>query len=105
MPRTFSVTKGIGNTLLSIFLLSIAYSASASSPDAWQELYRTTGQACLQASRLKDAKLIGAPVTFAHAVLYRINGVWPQAHMKGKKAKVYCLHPYPDGTPEIVERH
>lgn len=104
MTHAFIVSKGIRTILASVFLFAVAASAAASSPDAWKDLYRKTGSACLQASGLKHAKLMGEPVTFRHAVLYRINGVWPQAHMKEKKAKVYCLHPYPDGEPEIMER-
>lgn len=96
---------GVRNILASMFLLVVAFSATASSPDAWNDLYRNTGTACLKSSGLKHAKLIGEPVTFRQAILYRINGIWPQAHMKGKKAKLYCLHPYPEGEPEIVTRH
>lgn len=105
MECTYMTQRGLRTILLTIFLAAFAHSAFASSSAAWQELYRKTGNACLQASGLQHAKLVGEPVTFAHAVLYRINGVWPQAHMKGQKAKLYCLHPYPDGAPEIVERH
>jgi len=32
-----------------------------------------------------------------------IRDRWPQAHMQGKTGKVYCLHPYPNGEPEIVD--
>ena len=83
--------------------LGVAGSASASSPDAWQALYDTTAQACLKQSGLKKAKVIEGPVLFSNAILYKIKGVWPQAHMKGKTGKVYCLHPYPNGEPEIVD--
>lgn len=97
----------VNQALFGMLLLAVfgwTQNTYASSPDAWQQLYRQTGEACLQASGVKKARLVGAPVTFSHAVLYRINGVWPQAHMKGKKARLYCLHPYPEGAPEIVER-
>lgn len=83
--------------------LGVVGSASASSPDAWQALYDTTAQACLKQSGLKKAKVIEGPVLFSNAILYKIKGVWPQAHMKGKTGKVYCLHPYPNGEPEIVD--
>ncbi|MBF8178045.1 MAG: hypothetical protein K2Y13_01510 [Burkholderiaceae bacterium] len=78
-------------------------SAHASSPDAWDALYKSTQQACLQKSGLKNAKLIEGPVLFAGDILYKIRGKWPQAHMQGKTGKVYCLHPYPNGEPEIVD--
>jgi hypothetical protein len=77
--------------------------AFASSPAAWDELYRSSSQACLQKSGLRDARILEGPITFSGAVLYRIGGIWPQAHMQGKIGKVYCLHPYPDGAPEIAE--
>lgn len=98
------VKHALFGILLPLTIFGWTQNTYASSPEAWQQLYKQTGEACLQASGVKKAKLVGAPVTFPHAVLYRINGVWPQAHMKGKKAKLYCLHPYPDGAPEIVER-
>lgn len=103
--NTGRVKRVLFGMLLPLAVLGWTQNIYASSPDAWQQLYQQTGEACLQASGVKKAKLVGAPVTFSHAVLYRINGVWPQAHMKDKKAKLYCLHPYPNGMPEIVERH
>lgn len=77
--------------------------ASASSPDAWKVLYDTTADACLKQSGLKKPKVVEGPVLFSNAILYKIKGTWPQAHMKGKKGKVYCSHPYPNGAPEIVD--
>jgi hypothetical protein len=90
--------------LLMFAILAPVISASqASSPDAWKDLYRTTGTACLQKSGLKNPKVIEGPTVFSHAVLYKIRGTWPQPHMKGKPGRVYCLHAYPHGEPEIVE--
>ncbi|RBA24437.1 hypothetical protein EV677_0083 [Herminiimonas fonticola] len=83
--------------------LSMVGSASASSPDAWQVLYDTTAHACLKKSELKKARVVEGPLLFSNTILYKIKGVWPQAHMKGKTGKVYCLHPYPNGEPEIVD--
>lgn len=91
------------NILMFSALAAVASAANASSPDAWNDLYRTTSQSCLNKSGLKNARVIEGPVTFSHAVLYKIRGVWPQPHMKGKTGKVYCVHPYPDGAPEIGE--
>jgi hypothetical protein len=87
---------------LTFFAASIT-AAHASSPDAWNDLYRTTGEACLKQSGLKKPRLVEGPTTFAHAVLYKVQGRWPQSHMKNKIGRVYCLHPYPDGAPEIVD--
>ena len=100
-----------GKNMRSIFLLGLfsamacmpATSAWASSPDAWQALYKQTADACLKKSALKKPKIVEGPVLFSSAILYRIKGGWPQPHMKGKTGKVYCLHPYPDGAAEIVD--
>lgn len=77
--------------------------ASASSPEAWKVLYDATAHACLQQSGLKKPKVVEGPLVFSNSILYKIKGTWPQAHMKGKKGKVYCSHPYPSGAPEIVD--
>jgi hypothetical protein len=97
MRRIF--LPGIFSAALCIFTTS----ALASSPDAWQALYKETADACLKKSALKKAKIVEGPVQFSHAILYRIKGTWPQAHMKGKTGKLYCLHSYPDGEAEIVD--
>lgn len=90
--------------LLALGLLAAFHiSAQASSPQAWDDLYRGTKQSCLKQSGLKNAKVVEGPVLFAGDVLYKIRGTWPQAHMKGKVGKVYCLHSYPNGEPEVVD--
>lgn len=93
----------VTSTTLAVAALSVTGFASASSPDAWQALYDTTATACLKQSGLKKAKVIEGPVLFSTTILYKIKGIWPQAHMKGKTGKVYCLHPYPHGEPEIID--
>lgn len=97
MRRIFLL--GIFSAAASIFVAS----AFASSPDAWQALYKQTGDACLKKSGLKKPKIVEGPVLFSSAILYRIKGIWPQQHMKGKTGKVYCLHSYPNGKAEIVD--
>ncbi|MFL9878678.1 hypothetical protein PQR63_09810 [Herbaspirillum rhizosphaerae] len=77
--------------------------AQASSADQWEKLKADTRAACLSESGFKQAKVLEGPIIFSNRVLYRIGGIWPQKHMKGKSGKVYCLHPYPDGKAEIVE--
>jgi hypothetical protein len=98
-----TIRRMISSSAFSFAALSAAGYSSASSPDAWQALYDATAQACLKQSGLKKAKVIEGPVLFSAAILYKIKGVWPQAHMKGKTGRVYCLHPYPNGEPEIVD--
>jgi len=100
LPSTLFKAALTSVVVVSIFITANAH---ASSPDAWQDLYRKTGDACLQKSGLKKPKLIEGPVLFAHEVLYKVKGNWPQPHMKNKVGAVYCLHPYPEGEPEIVD--
>ena len=80
-----------------------AASAHASSADEWAKLKADTRAACLSESGFRQPKVLEGPIIFSNRVLYRIGGIWPQQHMKGKSGKVYCLHPYPDGKAEIVE--
>ena len=98
-----TMRRMIASGVFACAALNAAGYSSASSPDAWQALYDTTAQACLKQSGLKKAKVIEGPVLFSNTILYKIKGVWPQAHMKDKTGRVYCLHPYPNGQPEIVD--
>lgn len=77
--------------------------AQASSADQWKKLKADTRATCLAESGFRQAKVLEGPIIFSNRVLYRIGGIRPQPHAKGKAGKVYCLHPYPDGRPEIVE--
>lgn len=89
--------------ILCSLLLAACATASASTDAAWKSLFAQTRAACIQASGLKTPKVALGPIQFSSAIAYRINGTWPQAHMKGRRGTVYCLHPYPDGKPEIAE--
>jgi hypothetical protein len=86
-----------------LLLLASSSSVLASSSGAWHTLQADTRKACLAKSGLKKAKVIEGPIMFANTVLYRIGGTWPQPHMNGKYGKVYCLHRFPQGEPEIGE--
>ncbi len=96
-----TIRRTIFSSAFALAALSVSGHALASSPDSWQTLYDTTAQACLKQSALKEAKVIEGPIVFSNTILYKIKGIWPQAHMKGKEGKVYCLHPYPNGGAEI----
>lgn len=102
--RTLQLT-GIASLKVALVTMSLmlAGSAQASSADQWEKLKADTRAACLSESGFKQAKVLEGPIIFSNRVLYRIGGIWPQKHMKGKSGKVYCLHPYPDGKAEIVE--
>ena len=88
-------------SLLALLLVSTA--ASASSDAAWKALYERTEKACVKKSALKDAHTVGDRIVFAKAILYRVEGTYPQPHMNGQRGTVYCLHPYPKGRAEIAE--
>lgn len=87
--------------LLTGILIATTSGAWASSSEAWQALYDQTAQACLKNSTLKDPRIVDGPVVFNSAIVYRIKGLQPQGN--GQVTSAYCLHPYPNGTPEIAE--
>ena len=89
--------------LLMILLATGATTVFASSEAAWDALYERTEKACLKKSALNDPQVVGERVVFGKHILYRVEGIYPQAHMKGQKGSVYCLHPYPKGRPEIAD--
>ena len=90
--------------ILLMTLLAVgSTTAFASSDAAWEALYARTEKACLKKSALTDPKVVGERVIFGKHILYRVEGTYPQAHMKGAKGSMYCLHPYPKGRPEIAD--
>ncbi|GGF66648.1 hypothetical protein GCM10007301_27930 [Azorhizobium oxalatiphilum] len=80
-----------------------AFPASASSPDAWAELFGKAKAACLKASGLKEARALGAPTDFSDRVLVLVSGRWPQPHMKNQKATFACLYGKASGQAEAQE--
>lgn len=99
--NTISATFLVIGILLGIVLHN--HEALASHKGLWNKIRQDTRRACLEASEFKDPKILEGPLMFTSAVMYRVGGVWPQAHMDGQSGKVYCLHPYPKGKPEIIE--
>ncbi|MDQ7968968.1 MAG: hypothetical protein REI95_04930 [Oxalicibacterium faecigallinarum] len=89
--------------LLMAVLASAMTNVFASSDAAWEALYARTEKACLKKSNLNDPQVVGERIVFGKHILYRVEGIYPQAHMQGKKGSVYCLHPYPKGRPEIAD--
>ena len=79
-----------------------AGTASASSPDAWTELFKRASAACVKASELKKAKA-GTPVDFSDKVLVVVDGIWPQAHMKNAPARFACLYDKRTHKAEVNE--
>jgi hypothetical protein len=77
--------------------------ALASSPAAWEALFRKAGEACVKASELKQAKVAGRPVDFQGSVLVIVDGRWPQPHMKDAPARFACLYGKKTGKAETRE--
>ncbi|MCA3667757.1 MAG: hypothetical protein INF10_01310, partial [Methylobacterium sp.] len=79
------------NGLLCPAFVASAIPAFASSPDAWEELWKKSEAACLQASSLKQAKS-NVVLDFEAVVVRVVNGRFPQPHMNNAATTVYCLY-------------
>lgn len=87
--------------LCSAFLAS-AGGAFASSPDAWDDLWKKSEAACLKASKLRQAKS-NVVLDFEAVVVRVVNGRHPQPHLKNLPGTVYCLYDKKSGKTEIAE--
>lgn len=92
-----------------VFLLgsavAIAAPAYSATPDSYAKLDRATEAACINASNLKAATA-GPPARYSDrtAIDARIvEGVWPQPHMKGAKARLLCLYNRKSKRVEVQE--
>jgi hypothetical protein len=68
--------------------------ALASSTDAWAAHRQEVSQACIRASGLVDARLVGSVITYDDSVgssAALIAGRYPQAHMAGQEGLSLCL--------------
>lgn len=66
----------------------------ASSPEAWVAHQQEVTKACLRASGLVDARLVGGVINFADDVgksAALITGRYPQAHMGRATGRSLCL--------------
>ncbi len=91
--------------LLPLVLPLAAAPALASSPDAWRAHDAQVRSACIKASGLRTARA-SAPAPFSDDVgrtAALVTGVWPQAHMKGRRGTFLCLFDRRSGTAEAVE--
>ncbi|WP_130803140.1 hypothetical protein [Acinetobacter ihumii] len=77
-------------------LLSIAAGIThASSEKAWNQQNKSMQTACIQASQLKNVKIVSDTMLFDDRVGYSalvMQGNYPQAHMKNKKGRELCLY-------------
>ncbi|QDY41145.1 hypothetical protein [Candidatus Pantoea soli] len=95
-----NVVKGLLLTLL------LSPLAQASSEEAWQQNARNGQQACLKASGLKAASIVGKPVQYDDSVGYDallLEGRYPQKHMKNQKGRELCLYQRQSGKAVVSE--
>jgi len=92
----------LSSILLAAVVALAAAPASASSPEAWAELFKRAQTACVKASDLKKPKA-GTPVDFSDKVLVVVDGIWPQAHMKNAPARFACLYDKRTHKAEVNE--
>jgi hypothetical protein len=76
--------------------------AQASSSDAWTELWKKSQAGCRKAVNFKNDKARG-PVDFEAAVLWVVEGRYPQPHMKNAKGVMYCLYDKTTGKTQVSE--
>ncbi len=91
------------------FIAIIAFAAStpaiAATPESWAKLDKVSEAACLKAANLTNAKA-GQPMRYSDRLgieARMIEGVWPQPHMKGAKAKMLCLYNRKNKRVEVQE--
>ncbi|WP_447874268.1 hypothetical protein [Serratia fonticola] len=81
--------------LLLFAAAAISFNSVASSEHAWDEADKAMRVACLKASGLKDAQVVGGIIHYDYNVGYSalmLAGRYPQAFMKNKPGKELCLY-------------
>ena len=92
----------LSSILIAAAVAIAATPASASSPEAWAELFKRAQTACVKASDLRKPKA-GTPVDFSDKVLVIVDGHYPQPHMKNAAARFVCLYGKSSRTAELRE--
>ncbi len=85
--------------------LAMAAPAFSATPDAWAKVDAASQAACVKAANLAGA-VAGPPVRYSDKVMIDarvVEGSWPQAHMKGAKAKMLCLYNRKTKRVEVQE--
>jgi heat shock protein HslJ len=85
--------------------IAAAAPAFAATPDAWAKVDAASQAACVKAANLSDATA-GPPVRYSDKFLIDarvIEGIWPQPHMKGAKARMLCLYNRKNKRVEVQE--
>lgn len=86
-------------------VLAMAAPAFSATPDSWAKNDKASELACIKAANLTDSTA-GPPIRFSDKMLIDarvIDGVWPQAHMAGAKARMLCLYNRKTKKVEIQE--
>lgn len=86
--------------------LAAPWVAQASGPDAWAQHDKEVATACIAASGLNKAQVVGKPVVFDDQVAQTallVSGTYPQKHMAGKKGQMLCLYDRKAKTAQTQE--
>jgi len=89
-----------------LLLTLLAPLAHASGEAAWQENEQQSRQACLLASTLAQAKIVGKPGQFDDRTGYDallLQGRYPQKHMKNRTGRELCLYHRQSGKAVVSE--
>lgn len=95
--------KKVSGFLLAALLSPLAH---ASGEAAWQQNEQQSRQACLLASTLAQAKIVGKPVQFDDRAGYDallLQGRYPQKHMKNRTGRELCLYHRQSGRAVVSE--
>ena len=79
--------------------------ATAATPESYAKLDKASEAACIKAANLTSAN-VGPPVRFSDKMLVDarvVDGIWPQPHMKGAKARMLCLYNRKTKRVEVQE--
>ena len=91
---------------VALLAVLLAGPALASTDAAMREGLVQASKACLKASDLKRATVVGGPILFSDAngkTALLIGGRWRPTHMKGAQATMLCLYDRSSGVAEIQE--
>lgn len=87
---------------LTVFLACTGH-ATASTPQAWQELFAEAGRQCAAESGLLEAAALAQPIDLGDVVLVLVGGMWPQPHMKQAPAHFLCRYSKANGDTTVIE--
>src|SRR3546814_11425683 len=92
--------------LMSAGLAIAALPAVAATPQAYEELDRTSSLACLRASGFRDAAYAPELLRFSDRLgvdARLVTGTYSPSHMKGQQGMVLCLYARKSTRAELVD--